>query len=100
MFQEKHKLSGRKHIFHFKQFEWVIYEYAGKEKKKLALVDKNATITDFKTYLHSKMQPFLSHRFNVSHTATMVENLFVTLKPQEIVLIQDFSENYTCLLPD
>ena len=46
------------------------------------------------------MQPFLCHRFNVSHTATMVENLFATLQPQEIVLIQDFSENYTCLLPD
>ena len=84
----------------FKQFERMEYEHAGKTKKKLTLVSKSMEVGQYENLLNQQLQPFITHRFNVHHTKEMLQHLFNTLRENEIVLIQDFSENYTCLLPD
>ena len=40
------------------------------------------------------------HRFNVDHTAKASDNLVNNLNVNSIHKIYDFSENYTCLLPE
>ena len=40
------------------------------------------------------------HRFNVQHTARTFDNLINNLNENSIIKIHDFSENYTCLLPE
>ena len=40
------------------------------------------------------------HRFNVDHTAKASDNLVNNLNVNSIHKIHDFSENYTCLLPE
>ena len=47
--------------------------------------------------LKIKFQVFTSLRYNVSHTSVTFYQLFSNLD-ESIVKIQDFSENYTCLL--
>ena len=42
--------------------------------------------------------PFTFHWFSAAHTRRMTDNLLETLKQNEVVIIQDFSENYSCLL--
>ena len=40
------------------------------------------------------------HRFNVQHTKDQMDLLQAHLKEDEIIKVQDFSENYKCLLPN
>ena len=43
---------------------------------------------------------FPIHPFNVEHTKNQMDLLQMQLKQTEIIKIQDFFENYKCLLPD
>ena len=43
---------------------------------------------------------FPIHWFNVEHTKNQIDMLQMQLQENEIIKIQDFSENYKCLLPD
>ena len=58
------------------------------------------TPNEFGLFFKKLTTPFLLHRFNVCHTNSMIEHLERNLSPNEILVIQDFSENYSCLLPD
>ena len=88
------------HVINFKQFERIEYFYAGKSKKKLSLNDKSVTLKEFVHCFHQKIETFTGHRFNLKHTDAMIDNLLESLRDHELVIVQDFSENYNCLLPD
>ena len=88
------------HTVNVKQFERINYEHAGAVKKKLSLENKILTLKELAELVDGLMEKFIIHRFNVVHTKNMLQYLYSTLKEDEIVLIQDFSENYTCLLPN
>ena len=55
--------------------------------------------SEFKSFFSLKLSPFILHRFSAAHTTKMIDNLLETLRENEVVLIQDFSENYSSLLP-
>ena len=88
------------HTVKVRQFERVIYMHKGKEKKKIALVDKYLTIDEVIDLLKSRLSDFFRHRFNVQHTAEIYDELVSSLDENTIIKIHDFSENYMCLLPD
>lgn len=50
--------------------------------------------------LKLKLEKFPMHRFNVQHTAKTFDNLVNNLNKHSILKIHNFSENYTCLLPE
>ena len=69
-------------------------------KKKVSLVDKESTIIEALSYLKLLLIKFPLHRYNnTKHTKNQVEELKQNMTGTEIVEFQDFSENYTCLLP-
>lgn len=88
------------HTINLKQFERVAYIYKGKEKKKLQLVDKAMKLSEIVNLLKIKMQHFPKHRFNVELTAKTYDNVLNNLTENMLFKIHDFSENYTCLLPE
>ena len=49
--------------------------------------------------LRKKLHDFPRHRFNVNYTRNLWNQVEEHLNEKMIVKIQDFSENYTCLLP-
>ena len=51
-------------------------------------------------YFHEEIETFTGHCFNLKHTDAMIDNLLESLRDHELVIVQDFSENYNCLLPD
>ena len=40
------------------------------------------------------------HRYNNAHTKEVYKQAINNLCPGQIIKVQDFSENYTCLVPD
>jgi len=88
------------HTVKVHQFERVTYMYKGKEMKKLQLVDKMIKISELIALLKLQLQRFPMHRFNVQHTAETFDSLISNLNETSIIKIHDFSENYTCLLPE
>ena len=88
------------HVISFKQFEQIEYLHAGKSKKKLNLNDKSVTLKEFVHYFHEKFETFAGHHFNLKHTDAMIDNLLESLRDHELVIVQDFSENCNCLLPE
>ena len=90
-----------KHTIKVLQYEQQEYLHRGKVKKKLALVDKYLQLDEVVDCLREKMSDFPRHRFNMQHTQYVWEQLEDNLEEGgTIVKIQDFSENYTCLLPE
>ena len=57
-------------------------------------------LTDLATLFKTKLEKFSIHRFSVQNTAKTLGNLFNNLDKHSISKIHDFSENYTCLLPE
>ena len=88
------------HTINVKQFERVTYMYKGKEKKKLQLVDKEMKIDEIINLLKIKLGQFPRHRFYVEFTAKTYDNILNNLTENMLFKIHDFSENYTCLLPE
>ena len=88
------------HAINFKQFERIEYFHASKSKKKLSLNDKCVTFKEFVQYFHEQIGTFAGHRFNLKHTDAMIDNLLESSRYHELVIVQDFSENCNCLLPD
>ena len=62
--------------------------------------DKSVTLKEFVQYFHEKIETFAGHRFNLKRTDAMIDNLLEALWDHKLVIVQDFSENYNCLLPD
>ena len=54
----------------------------------------------FVAVLKEKLKGFACHRFNVSHTNHTFDQAVAGMSDKTIIKIQDFSENYTCLLPE
>ena len=50
--------------------------------------------------LKNKLEQFPRHRFNVQQTAKTYDNLVANLNEHTILKIHNFSETYTCLLPE
>ena len=46
------------------------------------------------------METFLRHCFKNCHTKNVYQEVINTVTPGQLVKVQDFSENYTCLVPD
>ena len=90
----------KNHTVKVRQFERIVYHHQGKEKKKIALLDKWLKIKDLVELLKSKLIDFPRHRFNVAHTSEIYDEIVSQLDDHTILKIHDFSENYTCLLPD
>ena len=88
------------HVTNFKQFEQIKYFHAGKSKKKLSLNNNCVILKEFVQYFHKKIETFADHHFNLKHTDAMIDNLLESLRDHELLIVQDFSENYNCLLPD
>jgi len=82
------------------QFRRLPYFYKGKTKKKMQLTDLWVTPSEMQDLLKRHMGVFPRHRYNVKHTDRVLKMLDETLDDNTIVKIQDFSENYTFLLPD
>ena len=51
-------------------------------------------------YFHEKFETFAGLHFNLEHTDAMIDNLLESLRDHELVIVQDFSENYNYLLPE
>ena len=50
--------------------------------------------------LKELMETFSRHCFNNCHTKNVYREAVNALTPRQLVKVQDFSENYTCLVPD
>lgn len=96
----KNNKDCKTHTIKVRQFERIVYQHQGKEKKKIALVDKWLTVQELIKLLKSKLVDFPRHRFNVQHTQEMYDRMVDQLDDNTILKIHDFSENYTCLLPE
>ena len=69
--------------------------HKGKEKKKMALVEKLVKIDELMHLLKFKLEDFPRHRFNVQHTSKAYDELMFNLDYHNIVKVHCFSENYT-----
>ena len=58
------------------------------------------TLPQLMELLEARLRDFPRHRFNISHTKSVWDQVEENLNENYIVKIQDFSENYTCLLPE
>ena len=47
-----------------------------------------------------KLKLLLIITLTLKHTDAMIDNLLESLRDHELLIVQDFSENYNCLLPD
>ena len=92
--------SKEGHTIKVLQIERAKYTYHIKEKKNVQLVDKELTLPQFSAHLQDKLQNFPRHRHNVTHTRKIYDQVIDALSDGTIIKIQDFSENYTCLLPN
>ena len=74
----------------------------GEAKKKLALATNRYTICELFRILKANMIFFLKHRYNNAkkHTKKVYKQAINNLCPGQIIKVQDFSKNYTCLVPD
>lgn len=89
------------HTIKFLQFKNTSYTTnKGQTKKKVALVSERITISQFFTALKQAMQGFARHRFNHFHTKEIYKMAIEGLQEGQLIKVQDFSENYTCLVPD
>ena len=89
-----------KHTIKIKQFETIKYPHKGIMKKKISLVDKYVTLNEIPVLFKFKLKDFPRHRFTINHTEKTICQLKENLTESEVIKIQDFSENYTCLLHD
>ena len=88
------------HTIKLNQFQRVSYMHKGKEKKKLKLVDNMLTTSQLVELLKNQLKKFALHQFNVQQTTKTYDNILTNLDQYSTLKIHDFSENYTCLLPE
>ena len=81
------------------QYERAPYDHRGVTKKKIHLVDKFVTLPELIELLKICLKDFLRYVLNASYTKTLWNQVYANLRENLIVKIQDFPENYTCLLP-
>ena len=94
------KNNCQNHTEKVRHFERVKYCHKSKEKKKLQLIDKWVTFQESVNLLKSKLKDFSQHRFIVQHTSDVYDQVASSLTDSMLLKIHDFSENYTCLLPE
>ena len=92
--------TAKTHTIKVNLFVRVDYLHKGNKKKKIQLVEKNVTPKMFVAVLKEKLKGFACHQFNVSHTNHTFDQAVAGMSDKTIIKIQDFSENYTCLLPE
>ena len=75
----------------------------GVKRKKMALIDKTLPPKKFSNLFQNmsyEVMSFSLYRFNVFQTKTEVERLIESLQGDQMFKIQDFSQNYTCEVPN
>ena len=90
--------TAKTHTIKINLFERADYLHKG-NKKKIQLVEKNVIPKMSVAALKQKLKGFACHRFNVSHTNHIFDQAVAGMSDKTIIIIQDFLENYTCLLP-
>ena len=89
------------HTISFLQFKNTSYTTNNcQTKNKVALFSERITISQFFTSLIEAMQDFARHHFNHVHTKEMYKMAVEGLQEGQMIKVQDFSANYTCLFPD
>ena len=68
--------------------------------KKLQPQDKMMKLNELVALIKLNLEKFPIHRFNVQHTAETFDKLVNNLNQNSILKIYNFSENYTCVLPE
>ena len=92
--------SCKNHTVVLNQFKRTDYtNKKGETKKKMSLVTERYKIVELLQILKCAMVDFPRHRFNHYHTKGVYQSAIDALNPGQIVKIQDYSENYTCLVP-
>ena len=89
-----------KHTIKVQQFEYIKYLHKGVEKKKVGLADKYLQLEEFSTLLKKVLKDFPCHRYSITHSDNTIEQLKENITGENIIKVPDFSDNYTCLLPD
>ena len=92
--------TAKTHNIKVNLFERADYLHKGNKKKKIQLVEKNVTLKMFVTVWEEKLKGFACYQFNVSHTNHTFDQAVAGMSDKTIIKIQDFSKNYTCLLPE
>ena len=89
------------HTIVFHQFKQSNYKKKkGETKNNLGLVTDRCTINALLETLKELMETFPRHRFNNCQTESVYREAINALTPRQLVKVQDFSENYTCVVPD
>ena len=85
----------------FLQFKNTSYTTnKGQTKKKVAPVSEGITISQFFTSLKEAMQDLAQHHFKHFHKMEVYKMAVEGLQEGQMTKVQEFSENYTCLVPD
>ena len=92
--------AAKTHTIKVELFEQVDYLHKANKKNKIQLVEKNVTPKMFVAVLNEKLKGFACHQFNVSYTNHNFDQEVTDMTDKTFIKIQDFSENYTCLLPE
>ena len=72
----------------------------GEAKKKLALVTDCYIICGLFRTLKATMIFFPRHRYNNAYTKEVYKQAINNVCPGQMIKVEDFSKNYTCLVPD
>ena len=97
---EKKRENCSNHTLPVQQYKRQDYETKKGIKKKLCLVTERITMSNLIDLLKKSMIDFPRHRFNHYHTKEVFSKCKSNLQHDQILKVQDFSENYTCLVPD
>ena len=92
--------AAKIHTIKVELFEQVDYLHKANKKNQIQLVEKNVTPKMFVAVLKEKFKGFACHQFNVSYTNHNFDQEVTDMTDKTFIKIQDFSENYTCLLPE
>ena len=93
--------SCQYHTIPVQQYKQQDYQTKkGETKKKLCLIIQCCTMIELVEMLKTAMYDFCRHRFNNYHTKEVFNKCKQNFCSCQILKVQGFSKNYTCLVPD
>ena len=85
-------------VLTWEQWERVVTREEGKTFTKFKLAMKSGKTEDLLALLNKQLSTMTRHQFNWLHQARSMRELKETLRPDELCVHIDFSENYSCKL--
>ena len=80
---------------------WRSYQRVTRDGKSvMALEETTDSLDSFVLYVQEKLSSFAYHRFMASHMHQQYRNAVNNIKNSEIIVINDFAENYSMILPN